>query len=153
MVGEEFWGCMGESIAKHRPSPQMKKPRQARLAGVDGGLMHLPSAWRREFDVPPAWKQEIAPVGLADLRITALSAHVGFENRRAKATPLANGNQGISSDRPWNFSIAPCRPISHGQKQVSERERWGAGDKRQKSGRTPQTRASAGAGARGLGVV
>ena len=43
---------------------EKKKPRQAVPTGVDGGQLALAVGfWRRELDVSPAWKQQIAPVG------------------------------------------------------------------------------------------
>jgi hypothetical protein len=64
----------------------------------------------------------------ADLRIAALSADAGHDDRQAKTTPPTDAPQVTVVGPRWNFSIAHHRVIPVAQKPVSERERWPAAD-------------------------
>jgi hypothetical protein len=125
-------------------TPEKRNPGRANLPGLTAGNKALAVGFGggRELSRQPGSKR-LLPMG-ADLRITALSADAGLQDRQTKATRLAGGPQVTVVGAPWIFSIAAPATISGPQNRVSRNERWRPNDKWSLGCHASQARATIG---------
>ena len=121
----------------HIENPRNKKPRQAGLAGVDGGLDALAvgfggGSW---MSLQPG-SNRLLPLG-TDLRFAASSAYACRLTDNCRLLPLPSRIKTQGSTWPCRFSITPQRTIRRHQKHVLAHERWQPTDKRSFAARRP----------------